>query len=191
MTLTPKQRAILMAEGGLSEGVIAGVLGIELADVQRLMVEATPDVHLPGGGIPSLRTIMVEGVDLNTAPDINVDVETWDDLLHLTAPTDAAAYWFQVLVNLSGRYSAGQTIPAAFIYATDAEGFATWWNVGNPPLPGIEASLRGDGEGVHYWNQRYTLRLPVGPGQVIGLAQAEQGSDSLVTWWDACWIPVT
>lgn len=49
MSLTPKQRALMMAEGGLSEGVIAAILGIDLADVQRLMVEANPDVSLPGG----------------------------------------------------------------------------------------------------------------------------------------------
>lgn len=48
MSLTPKQRAIAMTEAGLSERAIAGILGITMADVQRLMVEANPVVELPG-----------------------------------------------------------------------------------------------------------------------------------------------
>lgn len=51
-TLTPKQRALLMVEGGLSEGMIAGILGVDLADVERLMLEADPEVDLPGAGDP-------------------------------------------------------------------------------------------------------------------------------------------
>lgn len=49
-TLNSKQRAGMLTQGGLSEDVIAGILGIDLADVQRLMIEANPVVELPGIG---------------------------------------------------------------------------------------------------------------------------------------------
>jgi hypothetical protein len=82
-SLTPKQRAHYMSETGLSEKAIAGILGIDLADVQALMVEAEPDVELPGGaGGPALAVGEVQ-VDLPFDQATDGGAETASELVTL------------------------------------------------------------------------------------------------------------
>lgn len=49
-SLTPKERAILLSRHGRSNEEVAAILGVDLTDVQALMLQADPNVELPGGG---------------------------------------------------------------------------------------------------------------------------------------------
>lgn len=190
---TPKRRAVTLKREGFDEGVIGAILGLDPDDVRSLLYEADPDVSISsGGGVPALRGIPILGVNFQPMPDLNDDVEVWDDLHHVTAPSDAALYWFKVIVSLSCKAAEGVTKPGAWALATDSDGFDAWWNDSElNPIPGVECSMGGDAvpPGTEYATLRATLLVPVGPGQVVGLAEAEAGSTSTVTWTDACWIP--
>lgn len=72
---TLKERAILMSRGGLSNDVISGVLGISLDDVEALMVQANPDIELPGGdAVVLVETTVLTDDEIKALPSVVVPV---------------------------------------------------------------------------------------------------------------------
>jgi hypothetical protein len=191
MSLTPKQRAHYMSETGMSEKAIAGVLGIELADVQRLMVEAEPDVELPGGGGigAPLSGVDNDPYSLNSLLPDATSIDEYDDLYRITAPTEAALYLFQMDVFLASKDDHDAEIT---MFVTDAATFNEYLNgagaLGTPYYKTCRLRVAGaDAASV-----LETVHMLVGGGSEValyarGAAQFEGVSAGAS---NASWVPL-